>query len=469
MKMQMELRETRQEGITLIALVVTIIVLLILAGVTINLTVGQNGIITRANEAKEATRIASIEERANLWKLDVETAKLAGKEPTQGMDEILAQLESEGLLTSDEVASIKEDANNSITIGSKTISFKVEEIPTGPVLPEEIIKNPAYIGKGLTYKEGTIADGYVVTDGSNNEFVWIPVTTPVAENEQQLSALIAVGRYPMAVKTTVTDGVQNYRGVLYDFGYDIENNKVTVTARNYSADSGYREPAYLTSNTDGDASKYNPFTVEEFSEATLQREFNTMVEKVKTNGGFYIGRYETSYNGTVVESKANKVSMTAEDNSQMWYGMYDKQKGLTNGNIISSMIWGSQYDQVMLWMKEVPNPNASSKPFYILDSTSMGNYYNVAVYDSEGANIIKVVGTGAKLNTGVTTFTKVKNVYDLAGNVNEWTMETYDTDSRVQRGGDYDCFTASDAPASYRIGGSPSYPDGDLGSRLVLY
>ena len=68
MKIKNELKN--KKGITLIALVITIIVLLILAGVTIATLTGPNGIITRANEAKEATEQAKQDELARLQSLE---------------------------------------------------------------------------------------------------------------------------------------------------------------------------------------------------------------------------------------------------------------------------------------------------------------------------------------------------------------------------------------------------------------
>ena len=59
-------KNMRNKGITLIALVITIIVLLILAGVTIATLTGDNGILTRANDSKKQTEIASVKEQAQL-------------------------------------------------------------------------------------------------------------------------------------------------------------------------------------------------------------------------------------------------------------------------------------------------------------------------------------------------------------------------------------------------------------------
>ena len=62
----------------------------------------------------------------------------------------------------------------------------------------------------------------------------------------------------------------------------------------------------------------------------------------------------------------------------------------------------------------------------------------------------------------------VNNIYDLAGNVYEWTMESYDTNSRVSRGGGYRD-TGADFPASYRLYGGPSNSGDGVGFRLTLY
>ena len=56
----------KQKGITLIALVVTIIVLLILAGISIATLTGENGLITKTNTAKEKTKQAEAEERVKI-------------------------------------------------------------------------------------------------------------------------------------------------------------------------------------------------------------------------------------------------------------------------------------------------------------------------------------------------------------------------------------------------------------------
>ena len=63
-------RNTNEKGITLIALVVTIIVLLILAGISISMLTGENGILTKTNVAKVSTELSTYKEELNSWKLE---------------------------------------------------------------------------------------------------------------------------------------------------------------------------------------------------------------------------------------------------------------------------------------------------------------------------------------------------------------------------------------------------------------
>ena len=117
------LTHTKNEiGITLIALVVTIVVLLILAATSISMLTGENGIVTKAQEAKEENRGGTVEERRDLWKANQKTDESINSNTAQTLDELLADLETEGLLTSEEVAII-EDVGV-ITIGSHVIDFR---------------------------------------------------------------------------------------------------------------------------------------------------------------------------------------------------------------------------------------------------------------------------------------------------------------------------------------------------------
>ena len=126
MKEKLKNNVKEKKGITLIALVVTIVVLLILAAVSISMLGGENGIITQAQNAKEETRGGEVEEERNLWMTEITMSKATG-ETVQSMEEKLEELKNKGLLSEEEVNAILADEENSIQIGSKNISFKVEE------------------------------------------------------------------------------------------------------------------------------------------------------------------------------------------------------------------------------------------------------------------------------------------------------------------------------------------------------
>lgn len=110
------------KGITLIALIITIIVLLILAGISISMLSGDNGILNKAVQAKDATRGGEVQETVAL-----EAANNAGAEYLGGTKktrpQVISELHANGKLTDAEVATLEE--NDVITIGGITIDFSV--------------------------------------------------------------------------------------------------------------------------------------------------------------------------------------------------------------------------------------------------------------------------------------------------------------------------------------------------------
>lgn len=115
----------KQSGITLIALVVTIVVLLILAGVSIAMLTGDNGIITQAQKSKEETRGGSVEEERDLWISTIKMNEQSNTSESKTLDELLEELKRKNLLTDDEVAKIKKDGI--VTIGNHVIDFSLQD------------------------------------------------------------------------------------------------------------------------------------------------------------------------------------------------------------------------------------------------------------------------------------------------------------------------------------------------------
>ena len=220
---------------------------------------------------------------------------------------------------------------------------------------------------------------------------------------------------PVATISSMYDSA-NKRAKLYTF------TASSATVRTYSA-TGYREPDIVT-DYDNTASNYANNGVKkngtssdiasgaEFKEQ-LQIEFETMIESVDKYGGFYIGRYETGSGYVVQENKAPQVSTN-------WYTFYQKQKEMyaSSGSVISSMLYGAQWDQALLWFY---NGTAEEK-LYVTNSAGKGNYSGSAD------------GYSGVAPTGKTSGADVKNIYDMAGNVYDWTQEAFYTSGRVGRG-----------------------------------
>ena len=463
-----------EEGITLIALVITIIVLLILAGVSIAMLTGENGILTQAQNAKEETSIAEEKEQIAL----AYNAAIAKKQSTditaKELDDEL-KVNDAGATATEDGENIKVtfeeskreyiiDKNGNITEGgSGTVTPPTPDTGIGGKHYEEdtevtvgdetvVVPGGATVSK-IPGEYEDVDEGFVIYITNDEEitdedwadaetmqktydqFVWVPVKEALAVDmdgnstidKTDIDLMVAAGRYPMAIKTS--DNPETYKGILYDF--EEEGGAVKVTARDYTTTSSYREPAFLTHTSFADGSSYNNVGI---TESSLQSEYNEMIKIVEEAGGFWVGRYETSKMSTDTAKDTSTtdfvkvVKGTTEGiNNVDWYRMYAQQKNYEkhlskSNNVKSSMIWGSQWDQIMIWMKEEPNEvNTTNGAFYVTNSLCMGNYGNISG-EEDGYDSLAATGCF-----------DVKNIYDLAGNVYDWTLEANTTGIRVLR------------------------------------
>ena len=306
------------------------------------------------------------------------------------------------------------------------------------------------VNEGFVIYEGTDAvnDGNVSTaKTSRNQFVWIPVEN-IDQIANQTSGIDGKGR-------------QNYQGKLYNFS----TSGATEMSNYGQGTTDYREPDIVTGNSsgtgtdyDGDSGYLSILGLSSSSEfkTQLQEEYNEMTESVDRYGGFYIGRYET---GNLAANTSTEPVVVKGNNSSgkcNWYYQYQNSKLIgANKNVVSTMIWGSMFDRVLIWLTETGDKTYSD----IMDSRSWGNYD-----DSTGA---AATNSGSKQPTGTNEAWQANNIYDLAGNVSDWTIEASYTYARVLRGGRFD-YAGSSNPASSR-GHCESDAYGGYGSRSALY
>ena len=350
----------------------------------------------------------------------------------------------------------------------------VEEDASGDKVP---VPN-GYVGSSVA-GENEIDTGYVIYEGeeavtdsnvadaqkNRNQYVWVPV--------------------PDISKFYGTDANGKKWGKIYTFSSSTSSGYDEITGTqpyNWSESNGvmtissktnYREPdvvaKYSSTGYDMDSRLktlgIGAKTTHEFLNQ-LEKEFNNMVASVEKYGGFYIGRYETGNinQDTPVIQKGN-----TNISSQTWYNMYKRCKNIkgANTNVETGMIWGNQWDRTLMWLIET---GSKTKEQIADDSTSWGNYYNATFeyVNSSGSTATKNEGSSTRIPTGSAEYTKANNIYDLAGNVRDWTMEAGSTYYRVSRGG-YCNYSGDYSPADSRYGDYPTNSYVSYGCRSALY
>lgn len=165
-------KESRKsKGITLIALVITIIVLLILAGVTIATLTGENGILSNASKARENTRGGEVQEFINITLSENEIANMNDGN-VKSRYKVIQELYESGKLTDEEVKEL--DNSDFITIGNINVDFSgLEDIVTlGDVYTEEMI------GQRITYSANNVSD-WIVLGKDDSENILITPSNPL--------------------------------------------------------------------------------------------------------------------------------------------------------------------------------------------------------------------------------------------------------------------------------------------------
>ena len=196
----------------------------------------------------------------------------------------------------------------------------------------------------------------------------------------------------------------------------------------------------------------------------LPKDITDEAADVKKYGGFYIGRYEAGI-PTGYTSPSNTTGIpVSKQGATVWTNIYyDNAKAsaesmISNDYVQTGLLTGKAWDRTCHWIEDyIKTLNSNSS---LTKSQYYGNYAN----SQSPAN---VTGYGSKQVAGFSDKWSVKNIYDLAGNVYEWTAEACSTD-RIYRGGVYD-WGGDIHPVSYRYNYGPSHTDYKLGFRSRVY
>ena len=424
-----KIKITAENGITLVALVITIVILIILATITINFAFGEEGLIARAEQAKNLTEQATRNEQDSLNSLmekfnEIISGNGEGGTTPEEPEKSEVEIAKENGEPFDEKTTIEDEHKNKITVPE---GFKIAE------------------DSGDTVQEGIVIEDAFSEDENvrGSQYVWIPVGTFIKDDKTESNEIV-LGRYTFANDVNGTPTLQQAA-----YTTDSPENYKTpkVIERYYSELATYRE-GVASSGADGlNATAYN---------------LEAWVNSVKENGGYYIGRYEASYaSGSSTENykAASKESKGfSEDNMSYIPGTLwnyitqldaskvaiNTYKDSTNG-IKSDLMNSYAWDTAIVYIQEASTPNYANQ---------------------KGSDInTSLTNTGANQD-------EVCKINDMASNVLEWTTEhssyTYSSYALpcVVRGGYYN---SSGYYTADRSNSTVANSSNFMGFRLSLY
>ena len=421
---------SNQTGITLIALVVTIVVLLILAGVSLNAIFSENGIIKRAQDAQN--------------KMDQ-----AAENDQKGINELSNWLDSKINGNSGGNTTGGNTTGGDDTSTTQKISTLVGKVVDKNTKAEDAYGNKITIPKGFkvlangtatesasyTYSGDNIPavqDGIVIENGTDgNQFVWVPVGT--IKNKNNTTNTITLGRYEFDSNT----GALKSNTPVQVASVENCTQEVTINT-NYKELSVFRAGNSATDSTAQNATARN---LEEFISTTL------------ANGGYYIARFEASGTASKITSKYNQTVLgnitqpnAAKAAREMYGEIKENNKLVYASDLVNSYAW----DTAIVFIQTY-----SVKTDYASHNES---------------NTTKAFTATGKNND------KYCNIWDMSGNAYECTTEysTYSDPRRfcpcVIRGGYYNTnYGEARTYSSYRDYAGMTNSDSHGGLRPLLY
>lgn len=452
------------KAITLIVLIITIIILLILSGVTLSLVFGDDGIIGRSITTKN---INDSQEKTEKIKLAIASAEIDGfgnVDENALKHELNENFGADGYEIKENITdgwTLKiENDEYSITEDGEINDNKIQSIlnSQGRILNsvfstvvEDEAGDTVVVPPGfkITLDESIVKKGVVIEDTRNgNQFVWIEVPKEIFENV-----------------TSNTD---------YS---NIEKDLI-----NYS--NTYRQSGY--------ADMYYEYCG--INQQNYEQQYNKMLESIYKNGGFWLGRYETGTTEIRTPDSSTAYDATLSDIPYIKKGLYPYNHvsvyqaskladSLSTKRVKSTLTYGIQWDLACTFIENNSNLSATD---ITTDSGSWGNHYDVAFSTNSGfyMSYINDRTTGTwettqgyekqskekKLfSTGITERNSILNIYDFAGNLFEWTLETNGSNTLTRRAGGLNDSGKTSPAARHFSYPLSSYNRVNVGFRIALY
>ena len=479
----------KENGITLIALVVTIVVLLILAGVSINAIFSENGIIKRAKDAQNRMNNAQESDLNALNDLDkwinnqVNGTTGGGTTGGDANPSTTPKISTLVGTVVDKNTKAEDAYGNKITIPK---GFKILE------------HNPTSSTGAVTYNytnsEETgehipaVQDGIVIENGEDkNQFVWVPVGTinNKSGDSRGTTSTITLGRYSNFTKqngnyvpaqtaenytqeTVITTGsTQNQNYTIARLELENEKESTMKINKAIQLEGMFNDVKVIKTAPEvgGITVDYKELTefrsgntaTDSTAENATARDLKTFIETSLANGGYYIARFEASKNTTTnkIESKYDKTvltSITQSNAAKLAREMYGEVKENNELVYASDLVNSYAWDTAIIFIQTYSTKTDASS------------------YASKNKS-----PTNGQENTGLST-DKYCDIWDMSGNVSEWTTENANTSGTsyfhdvVSRGG---CYYTGNEGANYYTSSrgiyDAPYSNSSYGLRPLLY